>query len=343
MQRTIPVDPTLRLLHVGLGPLGLLIEADLLARRIGRVVAAVDMAPELAGKSLASLLPGAPADVRVLRSLAEIRDWEMFDAAIVTTSSDLRACADTFRTLLERGVPVVSTCEELVFPWLRHRELADELDQLARARGTQLLGTGVNPGFVMDALPVFASGVCNAVRSVHMYRIQDASTRRVPFQQKIGAGLDVATFRARIADGSLRHVGLGESLHFVAQRLGFEVERWSETIEPVLATAPLACALGPIPIGHAAGVRQTAQGICGGKPLIQLEFQAAIGQTDPHDRVLLDSDPPIDLVIKGGVHGDVATSAIVINSLQPLITAEPGLHTMATIAPASSSDAGARR
>jgi 4-hydroxy-tetrahydrodipicolinate reductase len=343
MQRLIHVDTTLSLLHVGLGPLGLRIETDLLARRIGRVVAAVDLSPELAGKPLASIVPGASADVRVLRSLAQIDDWEQFDAAIVTTSSDLRACADTFRTLLAHGVPVVSTCEELVFPWLRHKELAKELDALAKAYGTQLLGTGVNPGFVMDALPVFASGVCNAVRSVRMFRIQDASSRRIPFQQKIGAGLDVATFSARVEDGSLRHVGLGESLHFVAQRLSFDVERWSETIEPVLAQQPLQCALGPIPVGHAAGVRQTATGICGGKPLIQLEFQAAIGQADPHDRVVLDGDPRIDLVIQGGVHGDTATSAIVINTLQPLITADPGLHTMATIAPASCRDAGIRR
>ena len=332
-----------RLLHVGLGPLGLRIEHDLLARRVGRVVAAVDMSPDLVGRRLASVVPGAGPDVVVLRGLAEIRDWEQFDAAIVTTSSDLRACADTLRTLLDHGVPVVSTCEELVFPWLRHPALSAELDELAKTRGAQLLGTGVNPGFVMDALPVFVSAVCNAVRSVRVERIQDATSRRVPFQQKIGAGLDVATFRARIANGSLRHVGLGESMHLIASCMGFEIERWSETIEPVLATAPLECAFGSIPVGHAAGVRQTAEGIVGGRPLLRFEFQAAIGQADPHDRVVLDSDPPIDLVIRGGVHGDTATSAIVINTLAPLVAAQPGLHTMATIALAGCSDAGVRR
>jgi 4-hydroxy-tetrahydrodipicolinate reductase len=333
----------LRLLHVGLGPLGLRIESDLLARRIARVAAAVDVSPQLAGSELSKLVPGAPADVPVLGSLAEIPDWEVFDAAIVTTSSDLRACADTFRTLLAHGVPVVSTCEELVWPWLRHKTLSQELDALAKSHGAQLLGTGVNPGFLMDALPVFASAVCNSVRSVRMYRIQDASPRRVPFQQKIGAGLDRATFDERVASGKLRHVGLGESMHFVASCLGFEIQRWSETIEPVIATTPLECALGPIPAGHASGVRQKAEGIVGGKPVIQLEFQAAIGQSDPHDRVVLEGDPGVDLVIRGGVHGDTATSAIVINSLNPLVSAPPGLHTMATIAPAACSDAGARR
>lgn len=320
-----------RLLHVGLGPLGLRIQHDLLARRAAEIVAAVDSAPALAGKSLAELVPGAHAGVRVQRSLSEIEDWEPFDAALVTTSSDLRECAATFRTLLDHGVPVVSTCEELVYPWLRHRQLADELDALARSRGAQLLGTGVNPGFVMDALPLFASAVCNAVRAVRIYRIQDASSRRVPFQRKIGAGLERAEFERRVADGSLRHVGLGESLHLVANTLGFEIESWNETLEPVLATRALQCAFGPIAAGQCAGVRQVAHGLVAGTPAITLEFQAAIGQADPHDRVVLDADPPIDLVIRGGVHGDTATSAIVINAIQALLAATPGLHTMASI------------
>jgi 4-hydroxy-tetrahydrodipicolinate reductase len=331
-----------RLLHVGLGPLGLRIERDLLERRSARVVAAVDAAPALAGKPLSELVPGAEPDVRVAPSLEAIDDWEPFDAALVTTSSDLRECAATLRVLLDHGVPVVSTCEELVFPWLRHPELARELDALARERGAGLLGTGVNPGFAMDALPIFASGVCNSVRSVRVWRIQDANTRRIPFQKKIGAALEPAEFARRVASGGVRHVGLGESLHLIAQCLGFEVERWTETIEPVIATRALECALGPIPAGWVAGVRQVAEGFVAGAPKLHFEFQAAIAQPDPHDRVVLDADPPIDLVIENGVHGDTATSAIVINAVPSLVAAPAGLHTMATIPMVACRDAGAR-
>lgn len=320
----------LRLLHVGLGPLGLLIQRDLAARKLGATVAAVDSAEELAGRPLASLVDGA-ADATILGSLEEVSNWEEIDAAIVTTSSDLARCAPTFRELLERGVPVVSSCEELVWPWLRHAKLADEFDRLAKRNGSQLLGTGVNPGYLMDALPVFATAVCSSVRGVEVWRIQDASPRRGPFQKKIGAGLTREQFDAAVGAGWLRHVGLGESLHFVAHALGWKVERWSESIEPVLAERALECALGPIEPGCAAGVRQVAEAQCGGGRRIRMEFQAAIAQRDPHDRVRLESDPPIDLVLKGGVHGDVATSAIVLNALAPLISAQPGLHTMATI------------
>lgn len=332
----------LRILHVGLGPLGLRIQADLLTRSLGTTVAAVDPAPGIAGKLLSELVPGAPA-VRVQASLDELAHVGAIDVALVTTSSDLRKCAPTFQALLARGIPCVSTCEELIYPWLRHRELSDELDRCAKQGKAQLLGTGVNPGFLMDALPVFATAVCNRVRSLSVFRVQDATPRRVPFQKKIGAGLDRAGFAKGIEDGWLRHVGLGESLHFCAQYLGFTVESWSETIEPVIATRELECKLGKIAIGQCAGVRQVAVGIVEGKPLLRYEFQAAIGQSDPHDRVLLDSDPPLDLVVKGGVHGDVATSAIALNALRPIVSAAPGLHTMATVPMLACSDAGVRR
>jgi 4-hydroxy-tetrahydrodipicolinate reductase len=209
--------------------------------------------------------------------------------------------------------------------------LAQELDERAIRSGGRVLGTGVNPGFLMDAFVVAASTVCGAVRKVRVTRVQDAGVRRIPFQRKVGAGLDDAAFEARAADGSLRHVGLGESLHCVSHHLGLGVDRWEETLEPVRAERDLMSALGPIPAGRASGVRQVARGWRGGDLVIELVFQAAVGQADPHDRVELDGDPPVDVVWRGGVHGDQATSAIVLNSVRALRSMQPGLHTMSSI------------
>jgi 4-hydroxy-tetrahydrodipicolinate reductase len=185
----------------------------------------------------------------------------------------------------------------------------------------------------MDTLPVAATAVCRSVRSVKVWRIQDATTRRIPFQKKIGAGLDDAAFQAKIKDGSLRHVGLGESIHFVAHYLGFTIDRWEESIEPVKADHDMTAGIGPIRKGQASGVRQVAKAWTAGAatPVIEMQFQAAIGQSDPHDRVVIDGEPPLDLTLKGGVHGDIATSAISLNAIPSLIAAPPGLHTMATI------------
>lgn len=321
-----------RIVQVGAGPLGLRIAHDLIERQAGQLVGVVDKSPALAGRHFAELCPAADPRLRIHADPAEI-DWSRADAAIVATSSELGACEHTFRDLLRHGLAVVSTCEELVYPWLRHVAIAEELNETATRHGGRLLGTGVNPGFLMDYLPAVLSGVCKSVRGVRCYRIQDASARRIPFQKKIGAGLDDAQFAARVKEGTLRHVGLGESLHFIAHYLGLRIERWEEDIAPVTAERDMVCGLGTIPRGRAAGVRQVARGYADDRCVVHLEFQAAIGQPDPHDRVVIEGEPTIDAVIPGGVHGDIATSAIVINAISRLIKAPPGLHTMATIPP----------
>ena len=313
----------IRTIHVGLGPLGQRIATDFTARGLGQIAAAVDLDPELTG----SEFHGAS----VVSDLDEALAKGSFDCALVTTSSDLTRCAPTFKSLLREGLPVVSTCEELLWPWLRHQDLANELDEVAKKHGGHLLGTGINPGFLMDTLPALASAVCSKVDCVEAWRIQDASPRRIPFQRKIGASLDLDAFAKRIEDGSLRHVGLGESLHFVAHTLGLGVERWEESLDPVIAERDMECGLGPILAGHASGVRQVAEAWVGDVCTLRLEFVAAIGQSDPHDRVRIVGDPPVDLRIDGGVHGDVGTSAMVLNSMRPLMASQPGLHTMATI------------
>lgn len=322
-----------RMLIVGLGPLGLRIAKDLHERELGHIVAGVDRDAGLVGRPLSSLIPGCNPEARVLRDLEDLDLWDGIDAAIVATASTLPACADTFRTLLAKGKPVVSTCEELVYPWLRHLALAEELHELAQRSGGRLLGTGVNPGFLMDALPAYLTSVCKQVRGVHVERVQDASVRRVPFQQKIGAGLDDAGFAAKVRDGSLRHVGLGESLHFLAHYVGLPIDHWEEDIAPIRAERDLSSGLGLIPRGRMAGVKQVARGYHDERVVVHLEFQAAIGMPQPYDRVVVEGEPKIDMVIPGGVHGDVATSAIILNSVPRLMDARPGLHTMATIAP----------
>ncbi|MGP1273526.1 MAG: NAD(P)H-dependent amine dehydrogenase family protein [Phycisphaerales bacterium] len=324
-----------RVIHVGLGPLGCRIAADLVTRRLGTLIAAVDISPELEGRTLSDLGITNAEDLRVSSELrSALRTGA--SVAVVTTSSDLSRCAETFRVLLGAGLTVVSTCEELLWPTLRHPDLSMELNELARRHGGRLLGTGVNPGFLMDTLPAVATGVCREVRRIRVLRRQDASSRRRPFQIKIGAGLTTDAFDERIAAGTLRHVGLGESLHLLADGLGWTIASWSESIEPVLATRTLECDLGAIEPGSAAGVRQVASGQTADGRELELEFVAAIGAEDPLDRVSIEGDPPLTVECPGGVHGDIATCAITLNAIASLERAAPGLHTMLTIPPVSS-------
>ncbi len=313
-----------RVVQVGLGPMGVRASREFVERRMGTLVGAVD--PAFAGETLGELVTISP-------DLNGVGDWSQVDVALVTTCSALPDCAETFRALLDRGVHVVSSCEELAFPRLQHPELADELHEQALAAGRVLLGTGVNPGFLLDTLPVVMTGVCHTINKVVAGRVQDATSRRLPFQKKIGATLSPEAFEAEAAKGTLRHVGLPESLHFIAHYLSLGIDDWSETLEPVIAERDLSCELGAIPKGHAAGVRQVASGTRDGQEVVRLEFQAAIGQSNPRDWVTLDADPPVRLVIEGGVHGDAATTSILLNAIGSVREAQPGLRTMADVRP----------
>ena len=321
----------LRILQVGLGPLGLRIARDLHERKLGRIVEAVDVSPDLAGRTLSDLTPleGWPA-VPTRASLDEVVAWDV-DACVVTTSSRLDQCAPTFHALLARGLSVVSTCEQLAWPWLAHPRLAAELHDAAVAHGGRLVGVGVNPGYLMDALPVFATAACRSVWKVDVWRVQDATSRRVPFQQKIGVGLTAEELSVRMERQEMGHVGLGESLHFVAASLGWTLESWEEDYEPILALRELPSGLGPVAPGRVAGIKQTARGSTSAGCVVELEFRAALGQAEPHDRIQVHGDPPIDMTIAGGVHGDTATCALALNAIPALARAAPGLHTMATI------------
>jgi hypothetical protein len=310
-----------RVLQVGLGPLGIQMARDLHRRGLGRIVAAVD--PAVAGKPLDA--------VPIQPTLAAVANIDV-DVAIVATVSDLRECAPTLHELAARGIAIVSTCEELSWPWDRYPDIARTLAVAAEQHGARILGTGVNPGFVMDALAIAVTTACAEVRRIEIQRIQDATTRRVPFQKKIGATLAVAEFERLAATGTIRHVGLRESVHMVAATLDLAIDRIDETIAPIVADAPITCELGPIPTGAARGVHQEARAYAkDGRELIALIFRAAIAEPDPRDQILVDGTPPIDLVIRNGLHGDVATSAIVLNSMRSLVAARPGLHTMTTL------------
>ena len=183
----------------------------------------------------------------------------------------------------------------------------------------------------MDTLPVAVTHLCNKVRSVKVERVQDAALRRLPFQRKVGIGLDDDAFDARVQDGSLRHVGLGESLHFLAHFLGWKLDRWEEDLVPVRAEHDTDSGLGVVPTGKIRGVKQTARGWVGNTQVAELVFLAAAGEPSPHDRIVVDGEPSLDLRFSGGVHGDLATSAVVLNSIAPLLEARPALHTMGSL------------
>jgi hypothetical protein len=280
------------------------------------------------------------SELEISASLAEALEGSRPDIALLTTVSDIERIAPQLEEILAKGLPVVSTCEELVFPWQTAPGRARRIDELARQAGVAVLGTGVNPGFLMDALPVCLTAVCQRVEAVKVTRTQDASVRRVPFQRKIGAGLTLAEFEQKKQAGTLRHVGLTESVHLIAARMGWRVERTEELLSPIVAERAIGTGGVTVQAGAAAGVQQIGRGFVGGIERITLVFRASVGEPHPEDRVEITGEPNVVSSIAGGVHGDIATCAISLNALERVLRAEPGLRTMADIPVVTFSRAG---
>jgi 4-hydroxy-tetrahydrodipicolinate reductase len=314
----------LRVVVVGLGPIGIGAAKAVLADPGMTLVGLVDIDPPKVGKPVAEL-GGGPAVVGSLKQAA----GGGADVAIVTTTSKLDRMAPTLREALEAGLHVVSSCEEMSWPRYRHGQLADELDAEAKRAGRGLLGTGVNPGFVMDLLPVVLSSMVLEVKSVRVVRRVDASTRRRPLQQKVGATMDTAQFDALKAKNEIGHQGLAESVALIAAGLGREAKAGSiqVTLDPVMAEREIPSALGTIKPGQICGMHNVGKWSDGGLS-IELDLTMAVGLSGPEDFVELGGPVPLKLSIPGGTPGDTATIAALVNCARALPRAKPGLRTM---------------
>lgn len=323
----------IRIVQVGCGPIGCRIARLAAGRADLQVVAGIDVDPALHGRDLGQAGGGAPLGAPIVGSWDRLPDGAAPALAVHATGSSLPAVAPQLRSLLRAGVDVVSTCEELAFPAGANTAIAGELHGQAVSAGVTLLGTGINPGFVMDAWPLYMTAPCQEVRAIRATRVQDASGRRGPFQRKIGAGLDEAEFRRRAADGEIRHVGLTESAGMIAAGMGWNLDDFTETIEPIMAARAIDTGRVTVAAGRVAGVHQAGAGTAAGRQVITLEFRAAVGLGESWDAVSIDGVPPVEVRIGGGVHGDLGTAAIVVNAIRRVAAAAPGLVTMKDLPP----------
>ena len=211
--------------HLGLGPLGQMMVRSAASRGGFRIVGAVDTDPAKIGKDLGEFCGIKRLGITVSGSLDEAIRGKSAQVAVLTTVSGLAAIEPQVAQIARAKLHIVSTCEELFYPWRTQPKLAQRIDKICRDAGTACVGTGVNPGYLMDFLPTTLSGLCQKVTGVRVWRIQDASIRRIPFQQKIGAGLTPAEFEAKRKAGTLRHVGLPESVDFIAARFGWKTRQ----------------------------------------------------------------------------------------------------------------------
>ena len=323
-----------RVIQYGLGAIGQAAARLVLERANLRLVGAVDRDPKLVGRDLGQVL-----GLKRTLGFAVSDTLTTADAVIHCTTSNFEEFAAQMGEIARAGMHCVTSCEEALFPYYSHRVAAEKLHEVCAKHSVAAVGTGVNPGFVMDTLAVLATAVCRRVDAVHVLRIVDAGTRREALQRKVGAGKTEEEFHQLAQQKKIRHVGLTESLVFVADALGWSLERVEEEIAPVLSPKEIATPYLTVRRNAVAGVRQIARGWPRHKrrgrrdkhEVLRLELQMYVGAPAPRDEIEIHGDPPLHLVMHGGTPGDIATPAILVNMIPRLVEAKPGLHTMRTL------------
>jgi hypothetical protein len=324
-----------KVVSYGIGVIGRRLAEHLLTKEGIEIVGAIDINPDIVGKDLGEVLGKKKIGVKISSDADKVLKETKPDIVCHTTMSYMRQTYDQFAQILKHGVNIVSTCEELGYPYATKEgtEYANKLDKIAKKYKATLLGTGINPGFLMDTLPIFLTGPCEQVESIYITRQMNAATRRIPFQKKIGAGMTVVEFRDAIDNGKITgHVGLEQSIQMIADTLGWVLEEIKvDSPEPVVLDYDVASDAIKVPKGKNAGTMQMAYGVVAGRTAITMDFRAYIGAPEEFDSVDIEGVPPIHQKISPCVHGDHGTIAMTTNMIPHVINAEPGLKTMADL------------
>jgi 4-hydroxy-tetrahydrodipicolinate reductase len=320
----------------GCGVMGCKVAEALSKKKSFALVGAVDIDPELVGKDLGLVLEDKqPLGILVQNNPAQVFETVEADAVVLTTTSHLHEVLPQINQCIQAGLDVISTCEELSYPGEREPELASEIDRLAKEHGVTVVGTGINPGFLMDTLPLILTAPCLDVHAIKVTRMMDSSKRRIPFQKKIGTGLTLSEFRDKIDNKLITgHVGLLESIRMIANGLGWNLDEAVELPpEPVIADRDVQTGLGKVTPGNAIGLISIAYAKIEDKKVINLEFNANAGVTEEYDEIIIEGVPNIRERIIGGVHGDIGTVAVTINAIPRAIESKAGLILMKDLPP----------
>ena len=331
---------TVRVVLFGVGPLGQRVAQAILERGTLEIAGAIDL--QNVGADLGSVLPlEKETGIIISDDVREVLKKAEPDAVIHMTASSLEQISPQLRECANAGANVVTSCEELSFPIGSRKKLAEELDQYFNDRGVTLLGTGINPGFLMDKLPLLLSGVMLDIEEVRVTRMMYSRVRRPSFQKKIGTGMDRTEFLRLIEDKVITgHVGLKESASMIVDGLGWRVDEIYELpIEPVICEQEVTTYTDPsrskelmtVKLGQVAGLRNLVVAKKDGVPVVTLDFIAHANVEEGYDLIELDGVPNLRFKNINGMDGDIGTVAILINSIRRVLESPPGLVTMQDI------------
>ncbi|WP_350343847.1 2,4-diaminopentanoate dehydrogenase [Proteinivorax tanatarense] len=326
---------TVKVIHWGLGAMGGQM-AELVATKKGITsVGAIDLDPNKVGKPMAELFEGQTNEVKVSDDATKVLN-EKADLVIIATGSFTEEVYPLVEQALNSKKNVICIAEEMAFPAQQQPKLAAQLDELAKKNNVTLLGTGINPGFVLDLQIIALTGVCYDVQRIEAARVNDLSPFGPTVMKTQGVGTSVEEFNKGIEDGSIvGHVGFPESMAMVAKSLGWELDEIKETKEPIISNTHRKTKYVEVQPGMVAGCKHIAYGIKDGETIIKMEHpQQILPETegiDTGDYINIFGTPEVNMAIKPEIPGGIGTVSVAVNSIANVINAEPGLVTMADL------------
>lgn len=316
----------------GLGSMGSGMAKILLEKKGIKITGAIASRPEKAGKDLGAVLGVEPIGVKVTSDPKEGLS-RGGDVALHSTNSFVQESYPQLIEIMEQGYNVISIAEEMAYPFAGERELAQKLHEKAKEKGVTLLGTGINPGFVLDLLILTLTGACASVKKIHASRVNDLSPFGPTVMKTQGVGTTKEEFERGVLEGAIvGHIGFKESIYMMADRLGLELDEIREEREPIISNVKRETPHVKVSPGMVAGCRHVARGMKKGEEIIVLEhpqqIHPGLEDVETGDYIHVDGVPEINMAIKPEIPGGIGTMAVAINMIPQVITASPGLMTM---------------
>ena len=231
---------------------------------------------------------------------------------------------------------VITSAEEMAYPQAQEPELAKKLDEIAKKNGVTVLGTGINPGLIMDLLVILWTGACESVDHIVSRRVNSLSPFGPAVMEEQGIGVEVEDFNKRKADGTMAgHVGFAESVGMICDALGWNLEKFEQDMEPIVTDVDRKSPYGFAAAGQVAGVAMKGWGTVDGEVKIEMDHPQQIEpeQVGVHtgDYVEIKGNPPVNMSNNPEIEGGIGTMAMIMNTIPHVINARPGLKTMIDI------------
>lgn len=309
--------------------------AHMLYKKTGvDIVGVCDLHPDRVGKSVSHVL-GVDKwqDVIIGSDIAKVLDNCDADLCLLATDSFTRGAYDKMQRIMEKGINVITTAEEMAYPQAQEPALAQQLDEIARANGVTVLGTGINPGMIMDLLVVCLTGCMETVEHIEAKRVNSLSPFGETVMEEQGVGISEAEFNQRVAADDLAgHVGFSESVQMIADAIGWKVDKFQQQMKPILTTMDRKSPYGFAAAGHLAGINMTGQGYVDGEVKIDMihpqQIEPEMEGTYTGDYIKLQGSPEVNMAITPEVDGGIGTIAMCVNMIPHVLNARPGLKTM---------------